>query len=268
MDEYRRANQSLWDEYTRINSASRMYDLEGFKAGRNVLNALEIGELGEVRGKRLIHLQCHFGMDTLSWARLGAQVTGIDFSPEAIHLARALSSELDLPAHFINCDLYDLPDRLSEQFDIVFTSYGALTWLSDIPRWAQIAARFVRPGGVFYMAEFHPAATVFSDHSDGWAVEYDYFDTRMLSFPVEGSYADRGAATQARTSYEWNYSLGTVVSSLIAAGLRLEFLHEFEHSVYPQFKFLIQGEDGLWRVPPGMPRVPLLFSLRAQKSDV
>ena len=265
MDEYRRANQSLWDEYVRINSASKMYDLAGFKAGCNALHALEISELGDVRGKRLLHLQCHFGLDTLSWARLGAQVTGIDFSPEGIRLARALSAELSLPARFINCDLYDLPDQLDEPFDIVFTSYGALTWLSDIPRWAQIAASFVRPGGTFYMVEFHPAAMVFSDQTDGWAVEYDYFNPDAQAFMVEGSYADRNATTQARTSYEWNFPLGTVVSSLIAAGLRLEFLHEFEHSVYPQYPFLVQGADGLWRVPPGMPRVPLLFSLRATK---
>jgi 2-polyprenyl-3-methyl-5-hydroxy-6-metoxy-1,4-benzoquinol methylase len=134
MDEYRRANQSLWNEYTRINAASRMYDLEGFKAGRNSLKALELGEVGPVAGKRLLHLQCHFGMDTLSWARQGAQVTGIDFSPEAIQLARSLAGELGLPATFINCDLYDLPNHLHETYDVVFTSYGVLTWLSNLPR--------------------------------------------------------------------------------------------------------------------------------------
>lgn len=265
MDEYRRANQALWDEYTQVNSASKMYDLEGFKAGRNALHALEIEELGPVQGKSLLHLQCHFGLDTLTWARLGAQVTGIDFSPEGIRLARSLAEELNLPARFINCDLYDLPSHLHETFDVVFTSYGALTWLSDIPRWAQIAASYVKPGGTFYIAEFHPAACIFSDEANSWIVQYDYFDPNVLTFPVEGSYADRSAAVQTRTSYEWNYPLGTVVSSLINAGLRVEFLHEFPYSVYQAYPFLIEDENGLYRVPAHMPNIPLLFSIRAKK---
>lgn len=264
-EEYRRANRDLWDEYTRINAASKMYDLEGFKAGRNALHALEIKELGDVQGKNLLHLQCHFGLDTLSWARLGAQVTGVDFSPDAVRLARSLADELGLPARFIQSDLYDLPNHLDETFDVVFTSYGVLTWLPDIPGWAQVAARYVRPGGTFYIAEFHPAACMFSDESDQLEVNEDYFNTGMLTFLVQGSYADRTAATQSKTSYEWNYPLGTVVSSLIAAGLRLEFLHEFDYSVYQGYKFLVQGEDGLWRVPEGMPKIPLLFSIRAHK---
>ena len=264
-EEYRRANRDLWDEYTRINAASKMYDLAGFKAGRNALHALEIEELGDVQGKSLLHLQCHFGLDTLSWARLGAQVTGVDFSPDAVRLARSLADELELPARFIHSDLYDLPNHLDETFDIVFTSYGVLTWLPDIPNWAQVAARYVRPGGTFYIAEFHPAACMFSDESDQLEVNEDYFNIKMLTFPVQGSYADRTAATQSKTSYEWNYPLGTVVSSLINAGLRLEFLHEFDYSVYQGFKFLVQGKDGLWRVPEDMPKIPLLFSIRAHK---
>ena len=266
MDEYRRSNQSMWDEFTHINAASRMYDLAGFKAGRNALHALELDEVGPVAGKSLLHLQCHFGMDTLSWARLGARVTGVDFSPEAIRLARSLADELELPARFITCDLYDLPQHLDETFDVVFTSYGALTWMPDIPAWARIAAGYVRPGGTFYIAEFHPGSYIFAEKTDGWEVAYDYFDPGVISFPVEGSYADRSAPTQARTSYEWNYPLGKVVSSLIDAGLRVEFLHEFEHTLHAQFQFLVEGEDGLWRVPPGMPRVPLMFSLRATKA--
>ena len=164
MDDHRRANRAVWDEWTGINASSDMYNLETFKAGRCSLKALELEELGEVQGKRLLHLQCHFGMDTLSWARRGARVTGVDFSPRAVDLAQALSRELDLPARFVCCDLYELPQQLdpAEKFDIVFTSYGALTWLSDRQRWAQIAASYVRTGGVFYIAEFHPFAMVFT----------------------------------------------------------------------------------------------------------
>lgn len=267
MDEYRRANREVWDEWAQLHAAGA-YDVAGFKAGRSSLKALELAEVGEVQGQRLLHLQCHFGMDTLSWARRGAQVTGVDFSPEAIRLARELAAQEAPPvqARFIESDLYALPEQLDETFDVVFTSYGVLTWLDDIPRWAQIAARYVRPGGTFYIAEFHPAAYIFSDQAENWQVELDYFHSGVLAFPVEGSYADRSAQVHAKTSYEWNYPLGTVVSSLIAAGLTVEFLHEFEHSVYRQFPFLQRGADGLWRIPPHLPRVPLMFSLRAHKS--
>jgi len=265
MDDYMKTNQALWDEYAQINSQSRMYDLAGFRAGRNALHALEIEELGPVAGKSLLHLQCHFGMDTLTWARLGAQVTGVDFSPEGIRLARGLAAELNLPARFINCNIYDLPEQLHETFDVVFTSYGVLCWLPDIPRWAQIAASFVKPGGVFYIAEFHPGAYIFSDKASEWKTEFDYFNSQTMAYAVEGSYADHTAVTQTRTSYEWNYPLGTVVSSLIAAGLRVEFLHEFPHSVFQEFPFLVEEEDGIYRVPAGMPQVPLLFSIRAAK---
>lgn len=242
-----------------------MYDLQTFKAGHSSLHALEIAEVGAVQAKTLLHLQCHFGMDTLSWARRGAQVTGIDFSSEAIDLARSLAQELDLPARFIQSDLYDLPQHLNEIFDVVFTSYGVLTWLSDIPRWAQIVAGFVKPGGTFYIAEFHPTAYMFSDEAETWVLETGYFNDGVTAWPVAGSYADRSAVTQTSTCYEWNYPLGTVVSSLVDAGLAIEFLHEFDYSIYPQFKFLVQGKDGLYRPPAGMPRLPMLFSLRARK---
>lgn len=265
MDEYRKANQNLWDEWTQIHAQSAMYDLPGFKAGRSSLHPLDISEVGDVQGKSLLHLQCHFGKDTLSWARRGAQVTGMDFSSQAIDLARSLSEELAIPARFIQSDLYELPQHLQETFDIVYTSYGVLTWLNDIPRWAQIAASFVKPGGTFYIAEFHPTAYMYSDTADGWVMETGYFNEGMSAWPVEGSYADRDAKVETTTCYEWNYPLGTVVTSLIEAGLGIEFLHEFDYSVYPQFKFLVKGADGLYRPPAGMPRLPLIFSIRAHK---
>jgi SAM-dependent methyltransferase len=265
MDDYRRANQALWNEYTRVNSTSQMYDLDGFKAGRNSLHPLEIGELGSVQEKSLLHLQCHFGMDTLTWARLGAQVTGIDFSPKAIELARSLAAELNIPARFIQSDLYDLPNQLHETFDIVFTSYGVLTWLSDIPRWAKIAASYVKPGGTFYIAEIHPVSYIFSDQADHFEPELDYFKPDVMEFTSETSYSGPTPLKEPLKSYEWNYPLGTVVSSLIDAGLHLEFLHEFPYAVYPQFSFLERGADGRYWAPAGMPQVPLLFSIKATR---
>ena len=273
MDDFRRSNQALWDEWTRINAASHMYDLDGFKAGRCSLKALELEEVGDVQGKSLLHLQCHFGLDTLSWARRGARVTGVDFSPEAVRLAQSLSAEqpkvTEVPARFVCSDIYALPEQLTEQFDIVFTSYGVLTWLSDLPRWAQIAASYVKPGGVFYIAEFHPFAMVFSDSAQSTAqaplVEYPYFDDGVIACSVQGSYADQAALTKSTTSYEWSYPLGEVVSQLIAAGLRIQFLHEWPFACYPMFHYLVEDAGGLWRLPDGVKSLPLQFSIRAVK---
>ena len=156
MDERLKANLDAWNQMARIHAGSRGYRLAEFKAGQNVLKPIELREVGDVRGKSLLHMQCHFGLDTMSWARMGAKVTGVDFSDEAIKLARSISGELKIPARFVQSNIYDAPDVVHEQFDIVFTSYGALCWLPDITRWAQVAASFVKPGGFFYMAEFHP----------------------------------------------------------------------------------------------------------------
>ena len=265
MDNYLLSNQALWDEWTAINANSKMYDLPGFKAGRKTLNALELDEVGDVQGKSLLHLQCHFGFDSLSWARLGARVTGVDFSPQAVRLARSLSAELNLPARFLCSDLYALPEQLDEQFDVVFTSYGVLTWLPNRVRWAQIVARYLKPGGIFYIAEFHPFAMVLNDGAAQPEMFYSYFDEGPTVCEVHGSYADPTAETQTRVSYEWSYPLGEVVTNLIAAGLRIQFLHEWPYSCYQMFSYLVQGPDGLWRLPDGMKSLPLQFSIRAEK---
>ncbi len=267
MDEYRAANQRLWDEYALINSRSEMYDLPGFLQGRRGLHDLEIEELGPVQGKTLLHLQCHFGMDSLSWARLGAQVTAVDFSAEAIRLARELSQKVNVPARFIQSDIYALPQVLEEQFDIVFTSYGVLTWLSDLRGWARLVSRYLKPGGTFYIAEFHPAAMLFDDMGSAPQLKYPYWSDGPIACEVQGSYADPQAETREKRSYEWAYPLGDVVSLLIDAGLRIEFLHEQPYTVYQMFPFLVEGADGLYRTPPGMPLLPLQFSLKAVKES-
>lgn len=265
MDEYSRSNRELWNEWVHINAASELYRLEEFKAGAIKLNDLERSEVGEVAGKTLLHLQCHFGMDTLSWARLGAQVTGIDFSDEAIAMARQLSSELQIPARFLCSDIYRLDEILKEQFDIVYTSYGVLGWLADIPRWAKIAADRVKPGGFFYIAEIHPFAMVLDDEADAYRLRYPYFDKNVMAFDVQGSYADRNAKTKTKVEYGWNHTLGEIVTSLIDAGLTIEFLHEFPYSVYEQLPYLKPDEKGLWHPAEDPAMLPLMFSLKAGK---
>jgi SAM-dependent methyltransferase len=261
------ANRALWDEWTSVHAKSEFYDLEGFKAGKLTLKSIEREELDDVSGKSLLHLQCHFGLDTLSWARLGAQVTGVNFSEKAVALARSLSEELGVGARLIGSDVHDLPNGLDEKFDVVFTSYGVLPWLHDLARWAQLIAHFLRDGGIFYIVEHHPCAQIFDDeHPEELRVRYPYFHSpEPLECVVEGSYADRAANVSQLVSYQWPHSLSDLLNASLQSELRIEFLHEFPFCAYQMFPFMERGEDGWWRLPDSQPEIPLLFSLKATK---
>jgi SAM-dependent methyltransferase len=240
--------------------------VEGFKAGRERLHSIELGEVGDVRGKSMLHLQCHFGLDTLAWARHGAIVTGVDFSPESIALARSLSQELNIPAGFVCSDVLALPDNLQGQFDIVFSSYGILHWLSDLHRWSRVIAHFLKPGGFFYIVEDHPFMRTFSsDPESGIKLDNPYFFSKdPHRAEIQGSYAT-GFVGETRTYYLWDHSLGEVIDSLIDAGLGLQFLHEFPFHLRAKFPSMLRGEDGYWRLPAHQSMIPLLFSLKAGK---
>ena len=268
MDDHLQANLAHWNELTTIHARSAFYDLAGFKAGKSSLKAIEVGELGDVTGKSLLHLQCHFGMDTLSWARRGARVTGEDFSDQAIATARSLGQELGIAADFYRSDLYALPNVLAGEFDIVFTSYGVLCWLPDLERWAQVIARFLKPGGTFYIVDEHPFANVLEDDTTtgSFKVAYSYFHSpEPFRWDGEGTYADRNATVEHRTTFEWTHSLSDILNALIAAGLRVEFLHEFPYLMYAKLACMEEGEDGWWRLKDRSVSLPLLFSLKALK---
>jgi SAM-dependent methyltransferase len=259
--EYFAANVKLWNGLVSINKGSKMYDLDGFKEGKSSLNKIELEELGDVQGKSLLHLQCHFGMDTLSWARLGAQVTGIDFSEEAIRLANSLSKELNIPGRFIQSNIYESRNILEERFDIVYTSYGVLCWLPDLTEWGRIISHFLKENGVFYIVEFHPLRSTFDEEGN---MKEPYFHSETpIRYEGSGSYADPSAQFHHIT-YEWLHSLADVVNALIAAGLRIEFLHEFPFSVYGDCPWLEQREDGLWYHENKEIKVPMTFSLMAR----
>lgn len=259
------ANRALWDAWTTLHEGSDFYDLDAFRAGRSSLNPIELRELGPVEGRSLLHLQCHIGIDTLSWARLGARAVGSDLSPKAVALANRLAEELALDARFVCADLYDLPEVLDERFDVVFTSYGALEWLRDLDRWGEIVAGFLAPGGVFYIVEFHPVALTLSD--DGRPFHHPYFSTPEPIRTLErGSYADPDADFEG-TSYAWSHSLGEIVSAVAGAGLRIEFLHEFAESPYDCYPFTREIAPGRAVVPGYEDKLPLLFSLRARKHN-
>jgi SAM-dependent methyltransferase len=263
----------MWDEFADIHFGSKYYDVDSFRSGRITLRSTELEELGNLAGKSVLHLQCHFGMDSMSLARLGASVVGVDFSGRAIELATCLASELNIPARFICSNVYDLANRkgaapLEEEFDIVFTSNGVLCWLDDLRAWAKAIATFLKPGGLFYITDLHPISNVFEYENDCLVVKNPYFcPSEPLSFDEDGSYADRNAQLKNRTSYEWSHSLSEIVTSLIDVGLTIEHLHEFPFCMYQRFNNLVQCEDGLWRFPPGsaIADLPLLFSLSARK---
>lgn len=278
MDPRLAANRRNWNERTPIHVASRFYDVASFKAGRVTLNAIERREVGPVAGRSLLHLQCHFGLDTMSWARLGAAATGVDFSDAAIRQARALSAEVGVGARFVEADVYDLPQRLDERFDIVYTAVGVLCWLPDLAAWAQVAARFVKPGGTFYIMDVHPFLGVFETaDADGGAAPFENLRVRYPYFPhPEGLYFAGGAPSYAGDEvieagcYEWPHSVGEILGAIADAGLVVEFFHEFDANRYQAFPGMVADGDGWWRFPgksrgPGGHSLPQLFSLRAQK---
>jgi SAM-dependent methyltransferase len=265
-------NQVLWDEWTAIHETSEFYDLDAFREGGIRIRPYELEDVGSVMDQRLLHLQCHFGIDTLSWARLGARVTGADFSSAAIDLASRLAVELGFPeARFVRSTIDDLPSVLDDEFDIVYTSRGVLGWLPDIRSWARVVARFVRPGGRFYITEIHPAANVFEN--EGVApgelqLRYPYWEHHdPLSFPVQGSYADPTAPMKASIEHGWDHGLGEIVTALIDAGLEIRSLREYPFVDW-KLDYLAEADDGTWRLPPGTQgELPLFFSILAVKPE-
>jgi SAM-dependent methyltransferase len=268
MDKYLKQNKALWNEITPVHARSAFYDVNGFKAGKStMIMPLEIEEMGDVHGKSLLHLQCHFGMDTLSWGRLGAKVTGVDFSDEAINQARKLSKETGIKAQFICSDIYKLPDIHQQKYDIVYTSGGVLCWLPDLNKWAKVIAHFLKPGGFFYIMEGHPFSTVFdnSKKAKELKVTQSYFHKPgPTKWEPEGDYADSDFITSS-ASYEWSHSMGDIINSLISAGLKIEFLHEFPMIFFKCFSFMKQDKDGAWHLEGD--KLPLIFSIKASKPN-
>lgn len=270
-DKWREINRANWDERVGVHLEPGAYDVDALRSGQWRLHEIERKELGSVEGLKLIHLQCHFGRDTLALAQMGATVTGLDFSSEAIKVARALAKELKLEdrARFFESDLYAAPQAIPEpaSFDRVFVTWGAINWLPDIRGWAKVAAFFLKPGGKLYLAEGHPAALVFDDLAGsengrpGWFTPY--FDTRGLVLDDERDYANADAKLKNKRTVEWMHPLGEVVTAIIDAGLNLDFLNE--HDSVPWRMFECMEEQGDVFRFPDRPWLPLAFSLMATK---
>ncbi len=263
-----RAESREWNERVPFHLGSRLYVLPGFKAGALSLRAHEIADLGDVDGKELIHLQCHFGKDTLSWTRLGARVTGLDFSEPAVRAAAALAREIGVEASFVTADVYDAPAALGHRrFDIVYTGVGALCWLPDMEGWAKVVFDLLRPGGELYLYEFHPLRWIFGENADRPEIRDAYF-TPADGYRVGGvTYADATAPARPTPTIQWNHPLGEVVTELAAAGLRIHSLHELEGDVLQEWPMMVKGEDGLYHMPANEPSLPLMYVLRARRED-
>ncbi len=270
-------NRAHWDEATELHGRGNVYGIEDFKAGLCRLHRVEVEEVGDVRDKRLLHLQCHFGIDTLSWARRGARVTGADFSPEGIRRAKALAAETSLPAEFVCSDLYSLRQNFDAPgaFDIVYASYGVLNWLPDLDGWAAVIAHYLKPGGFFYIVESHPAARMFPIDEDMPKAKtfrpfFSYFhDPAGIRWPAGTDYADASAVHQV-ASHEWQHTLSDIINALIRKGLAIEFVHEFPYCAWPNVAGSVEIErfssSHGYFAPPDQPPLPLMFSLRARKA--
>lgn len=256
-------NRANWDSRVPVHISSRFYDLPGFRAGRDTLRDFEPGEAGDVDGRRLVHLQCHIGLDTLSWARRGAVVSGLDFSAPAIATATSLAADLGIAARFVVADVYDAAAAFGgDRFDIVYTGIGALPWLPSVTRWATVVASLLAPGGFLYLVEGHPFVQVLEEESDSFVVARDYFNSSGSVQDYPYSYTDGPRIAQPR-SVQFQHSLGSIVSALAEAGLRIEFVHEYDFETFQLFESMTAEPDGRYRLPAGRPRMPMMFSLRA-----
>jgi|TARA_R110002072_G_scaffold131586_1_gene271221 SAM-dependent methyltransferase len=256
-------NKETWNKKVAVHAASDFYFLEDFKKGKLSLNRYELDALGSVKGKRLLHLQCHFGQDTLSWSRLGAKCTGVDISEEGIKMARELNEELKQDAQFVCCNVLDTSKFVNETFDVVFTSYGTIGWLPDLKPWAKMIAERLAPGGVFYIVEFHPIAWMFDYTVTPPDMKYGYHQKEAIYEEYEGTYAEDGKTKMVSKEYGWNHSLSDVIGSLLDAGLTLELFKEHDASPYDVFPDLEKNNEGLYELPNKL--YPLLFEVKAVK---
>jgi len=269
LDEFRLANRSNWDDRVGIHVPSREYGAAEFVADSSRISgvvAFDAERLGDVRGKRLLHLQCHFGRDTLSWAALGATVTGVDFSSKGIAAARRLSEESGVPGRFVETELFEAPSVLPERFDIVYTGVGALNWISDIHRWAQVVAAFLEPGGTFYIREGHPMLWALEDERDDdhLVVGFPYFETpEPMRFDSPITYAGEGSVEHSVT-YEWNHGLGEIITALLDAGLILVGLEEHRTLEWKMLPSMVEVGGGRYALPDHPERLPLMYSLTAR----
>ncbi len=262
---YLEINRQSWNEKTIHHLRSDFYDVPGFLAGKTSLNDIELSLMGDVKGKSILHLQCHFGQDTISLDRLGAKTTGVDLSDKAIESARELAEKTRAHSKFICCNVYDLPTQLDQNFDMVFISYGTISWLPDLDAWAAVISKFLKPSGQLIFVEFHPVVSMFDD--DFAKLDYSYFNTGPIVETLSGSYADRNAEI-SQEYVMWNHGIGEVVNSLIRHGLEINSLNEYDYSPYNCFNKTVEIAPKKYRIAHFNDKIPMVYAIVATKKVI
>lgn len=260
--DYLKINQEAWNKRTAIHVESDFYDMESFLKGKSSLNSFELELLNDVKGKSILHLQCHFGQDTISLAKMGANAVGIDLSDKAIEFAKDLNEKMETNAHFVCSDVYSLPENLEGKFDIVFTSYGTIGWLPDLDKWASVISHFLKLGGELIFVEFHPVVWMFDDEFS--TVRYNYFKDEPIIEESTGTYADKESSISAEY-VSWNHSLSEVFTALMKNGITIAEFKEFDYSPYNCFSQTEEFEKGKYRIKHFGNKIPMVYALKGKK---
>jgi 2-polyprenyl-3-methyl-5-hydroxy-6-metoxy-1,4-benzoquinol methylase len=261
---YIEINRQSWNNRTDVHLKSEFYDLDGFLNGKTSLNEIELNLLGDLKGKTILHLQCHFGQDTISLSRLGADVTGVDLSDKAIESAKQIANDTNSNTKFICCDIYELPNHLDEKFDIIFTSYGTIGWLPDLDKWAKIISKYLKPNGQFVFVEFHPVVWMFDDNFEN--IAYRYFNSGAILETESGTYADKNADI-IQSYVMWNHGLAEVLGSLLDENLLLRKFQEYDFSPYNCFKHTVQTGHSRFQIEHLKNFIPMVYSLVMERNN-
>lgn len=263
-ENYLEINRKSWNNRTETHLHSDFYNLKDFLKGKTSLKEIELDLLGDSKGKSILHLQCHFGQDTISLNRLGAEVTGVDLSDKAVENAKQIAKKTNSNAEFICCDIYDLKNHLNKKFDVVFTSYGTIGWLPDLDKWATIISHFLKPNGEFIFVEFHPVVWMFDNNFE--KIAYRYFNSGAIFETENGTYADK-EANITQSYVMWNHGISEVVNSLIKNKLQIKLFNEFDYSPYNCFNKMLEFEPGKFRIKHLDNKIPMVYSIKATKNN-
>ena len=261
MKGYLDINREAWNNRVDTHVNSQLYELDEFFQGKSSLPSLDLDLLGDIRGKRVLHLQCHFGMDTISLARLGAKVVGIDFSDKAIEKAKELRDSMQVDADFICCDIYQLQDYVNDQFDIVYTSYGVISWLDSLDRWAEVISSFLKPKGKFVLIEFHPILWMFDDKFKQLKYPYSQKEPYVME---ESTYTENGGEIVNKT-VSWNYGLSEPVNSLIKNDIHIKEINEYFYSPINLFNTMIETKKNEFQIKSLENKIPITYSIIGRK---
>jgi 2-polyprenyl-3-methyl-5-hydroxy-6-metoxy-1,4-benzoquinol methylase len=275
MNKYYEQNMKQWDEKAKIHSSksSEIYNIEEFLKGKSSLLPIERNTLSDVSNKKILHVQCHIGFDSISLAQLGANVTGVDFSPEAIHQAKKFSNHLQIPVDFIQANIFDLESTRLEKnsFDVIFASYGVICWIDNLQDWVKILAKYLKPGGMFLLIDDHPYVNTIEEENNKYEIQFNYFkNEKPYEFTVDHSYTGEEFTIKEQKAYEWNHSIDEIISSFLKTNLRLTSFFEYDFTFWKRFSFLTRSSSGYYYMDPDIRnkpecKIPLMFSLTAIK---